>query len=227
MPDYPAASVIDYEHVCLSVEEPEELLPNFMPTSVMAELDQSTPRLVRKLAIFDRTFLSVQFGRRGATPQMHWLKLAFLDPRPVRVLDRRWWGVSGAFALLSSALLVLAWQADADQGASWAMAIASLGALLFSLGIALRRSFDRLQFHTRHGRVPALTLYRLRPDRQCARGFTARLEETIRRAAANSATPRAQQLREEMREHRRLFEAGVLGPEDFEAAKARILRAHD
>lgn len=227
MPDYPAASAIDYEHVCLSVDEPEEVLPNFMPTAVMAELDQSTPRLVRNLAIFDRTFLSVQVGRHGASPQKHWLKLAFLDPRPVRVLDRRWWRVCGAFALLSSALLALAWQADADQGASRAMAMASLGAFLFSLGIALRRSCDRLQFHTRHGRVPALTLYCLRPDRRCARGFAATLEETIRRAAANRATPRAQQLREEMREHRRLFEAGVLGPEDFEAAKARILRAHD
>jgi hypothetical protein len=227
MTNYPASSAIDYEHVCLSVEEPEEVRPNFMPGAVMVELDQSTPRLVRRLAIFDRTFLSVQTGRRGATPQKHWLNLVFLDPRPVRVLDRRWWGVCGAFALLSSALLALAWHADADQGAYWAMAVASVAALLFSIGIALRRSCDRLQFHTRHGRVPALTLYRLRPDRQCARRFAATLEETIRRSAANRATPRAQQLREEMREHRRLFEAGVLGTEDFEAAKARILRAHD
>jgi hypothetical protein len=225
MHTYPASSAIDYEHVCLAVDEPDEPLPNFMPTAVMAELDQSTPRLVRRLAIFDRSYLSVQFGQPTAAPRKHWLKLAFLDPRPVRVIDRRWWGLTGALALPSALLLALAWQSGARPVAPWAMAGASI-ATLFSLVFALHRSCDRLEFLTRHGRVPVLTLARRRPDRQSARRFTATLEETIRRSAADRALPRAQQLRDEMREHRRLFEAGVLGPEDFEAAKARILRAH-
>jgi hypothetical protein len=37
---------------------------------------------------------------------------------------------------------------------------------------------------------------------------------------------RSRVLRDEMKEHRRLLEAGVLQPQDFEAAKGRILRAH-
>jgi hypothetical protein len=47
-------------------------------------------------------------------------------------------------------------------------------------------------------------------------------------AAAKSARPQAKQqlLRDEMREHHRLRELGVLSEANYEASKARILKAH-
>jgi hypothetical protein len=52
------------------------------------------------------------------------------------------------------------------------------------------------------------------------------LECAIRRAVSEYPAPRTILLRDEMREHRRLFEEGVVSLRDFEEAKARILQAH-
>lgn len=224
---FPDPLAIDYEHVCLSTDEPEEPQPNFKPTAVAQVLEQTTPRRARRLTIFDRSFLGVQTGTPSAPQQQYWLRLAFLDPRPSRMVSRTWWVVSGALALLSAVLLMLAWHQGVNPQPGSVIAVAaSILATVLSVIIALRRSVDRLVFLTRYGRVPVLELDRRRPDRRSVQRFVAALEQTIRRSAAERPGPRTQRLRDEMREHRRLFEAGVLGQVDFEEAKARILRAH-
>lgn len=224
---YPELSAVDFEHVCLSSVEPEEPQPNFLPSAVILSLDQSSRREKRSLVIFDRTHLGVRTGKRSGLPRKYWLRMAFLDPRPVRRTSRAAWGVSCSLAVGLAVTLLLASYFSVWSSAGWAAAIvAMLAATVTSLGFAWHRSRERLVFHTRHGRVPVAELVRNRPDRRTAGQFLAALELTIQRATDGHRRPRAQLLREEMREHRRLFEEGVLSREVYEAAQARILRAH-
>jgi hypothetical protein len=56
--------------------------------------------------------------------------------------------------------------------------------------------------------------------------FLARLAAHTRLATAARRRSRAQHLRDEMREHFRLKEIGLLSMDEYEAAKARILGQH-
>jgi hypothetical protein len=59
-----------------------------------------------------------------------------------------------------------------------------------------------------------------------ARQFTRKLAAHIQLAIAARRSSEAEHLRDEMREHFRLREAGVLSQEQYEASKARILAQH-
>jgi hypothetical protein len=71
-----------------------------------------------------------------------------------------------------------------------------------------------------------LEISRSRPDRRRPRAFIERLKMAIRQAQLDGPPVQAHYLRDEMREHRRLLEQGVMQPEKFELAKILILRAH-
>jgi hypothetical protein len=224
---YPETSAVDFEHVCLSSVEADDPQPNFMPSAVIEALDQSSSREERSLVIFDRAYLGVRISKRSAPPQKYWLRMAFLDPSPVKRASRAWWSVACALALGSAFMLILSWHSGMWPSTFWTAGVfAMVVAAVSSLGFAWHRSRDRLVFYTRHGRVPVAELVRHRPDRRTSGRFLAALEQAIQRAADEHRGPRAQLLREEMREHRRLRDDGVLAPEEFEAAKARILQAH-
>lgn len=217
MHPYPAPLAIDYEHICLTSEEPDEPVPAMARGAISAELAQSRGRVGSRFAIFNRSYLGVRTASASARAQEYCLKLAFLDPVPARPAGSPWWSVAAALALLSSGLVLGGW-----VPASYA----ALAAALLSLGLAVHRSFDRLIFYTRHGRVPVLQLLHHRPDRRQVKAFVGALQSAIREAAAEHSGVRSRLLRDEMKEHRRLLEAGVLQPQDFEAAQGRILRAH-
>jgi hypothetical protein len=53
------------------------------------------------------------------------------------------------------------------------------------------------------------------------------LSRRVADARARAPQSRQQFLRDELREHRRLFEEGVLPEPVYEAGKQRILKAHD
>jgi hypothetical protein len=58
------------------------------------------------------------------------------------------------------------------------------------------------------------------------RRFSRTLAAHVRIASARRRRSRAEHLRDEMREHLRLKEAGVLSEKDYEMSKARILAKH-
>jgi hypothetical protein len=226
MQAYPEPSAIEYEHVCLYAVEPDEPLPSFMPSAVSAKLDQSTPRFERRLVIFDGSYLGVHSASRATPPHKYWLRMAFLDPRPVSPASPAWWRISCALAL-GGAVMLTAGMAGIEPARTWtAGGLALCAAGIASAVFAWRRARDRLVFYTRHGRAPVAQLLRNRPDRRSAGEFLAMLQRAIECAAAERDGPRAQFLRDEMREHRRLLDEGVLPREEYEAAQARILGAH-
>ena len=217
MHSYPAPLATDYEHVCLTSDEPEEVVPPVPRGATVAKLVQCGGRIEHRFAIIERGYLGVRSTSRTSGTREYWVNLAFLDPRPVRPAGSSWWSMAAALALLCGAFVL---------GGRVTAGYAAFAAALLTLGLAVHRSLDRLIFCTRHGHVPVVQLLRSRPDRRHVRTFVAALQHAIHEAAARRPGDNGRVLRDEMKEHRRLLEAGVIQPREFEAAKPRILRAH-
>jgi hypothetical protein len=233
MQPFPAASVFDceqeVEHICLSSEEPEGDPSSELTApddALDAELEQRNSRHRQRVQISRNGCLGVQTMTRSGA-RACWVKLDFLDPKPARPANRVLWALAACAALQAAALVIAVRHPAIATGFGWTAALAlSLALAFLALGAAAYRSCNRLVYHTRHGRVPVLVLHRFQPDRRQAAQFRAVLESAIRRALAERPGLRRHLLRDEMIEHRRLFEEGVLGSDEFELAKARILRAH-
>ena len=211
----------EYEHVYLVSDELEDV----EPTTFQAELEQPDRHQLKRVVIFNGTYVAVHVSGARANPSSYWLNLAFLDPKPVWHTDRIWMGVSAGAAMLSLAAGLA--NTFVHLSPAWALALTLLPAATFlSLGIALYRSFGTLVYCTRHGRAPVLRLTRSRPDRLCLKAFLDELQGAVRRALAERSGVRGDYLRDEMKEHRRLLEQGVLGAQQYEIAQALILRAY-
>lgn len=227
MHPFPDVSAEDFEHICLSSDEPEEFEPAPGAATVSAVLEQAAPGGCRRVLFLegDSLGMRIEGGRSDGCESR--VELAFLDPRPVRPVSQAWWAAALTVTLLSAAAVLASRLPVLASMAHWTVIIPlALACTAFCLGMALHRSFDRLVYRTRHGRIPVLQLCRRRPDSRRVAAFVDSLGHAIRRAAARRAGPRAHYLRDEMKEHRRLLEQGVCDARDFELAKARILRAH-
>src|SRR5262249_3055400 len=89
-----------------------------------------------------------------------------------------------------------------------------------------RRLIETVALFSLHGRAAVLeyhgglgTLRRVRP-------FMRKLAAHVQLAVAARRSTKAEHLRDELREHHRLKEDGVLSAETYDACKARILAQH-
>lgn len=215
-----------YEYVYLISDELEEVVP----TTVDASLEQSTADVLSRFTIFNGSYLGVR--RQGARrePGDYWINLAFLDPRPKRCADRFWSIATAIFTAATACALsaihsrFLSWAGSALTLTVVALSVATLA----SGTLAMRRYCSQLIFLTQHGRVPVLWLSMNKPDRNHVRGFIRAIHAAIARATTDRADlPRGHLLRDEMKEHRRLQNAGILDERQFQIARRLILEAHD
>lgn len=214
------------EHICLASDEVEEA-EEVVPTTMEAVLEQTCGKRRRRLVLFNGSILGVSTSGPRSKAGEYNLKLAYVDAAPVRHVARVYWTIFAATAVPGAALLAAQSMAGIALDPAWLVADALLlAAALWSLAVALHRYFDRLVFLTRHGRVRVLEISRSRPDRRLPRAFIDRLKKAIRQAQLKCPPVQGHYLRDEMREHRRLLEQGVMQAEKFELAKALILRAH-
>lgn len=223
----PATENAAHEHVYLVADDPD-MFEDVEPTSIDAELTQSGGGRRQNTAIFNGTYLEVRTRPKRGDEQWYWLNLAFVDPQPVRRPERLRLSASAACALPTAAVVLLLLLADLPTATVWTRVLPlALLALLAGLGLALFAYFDERVYCTRHGRARVLRLVGRGSDRRRLRAFVQRLESATGqgRGRYTDATP-GLYLRDEMREHRRLLEHGVLTPEQFERARAEILRAH-
>jgi len=88
------------------------------------------------------------------------------------------------------------------------------------------RMTETLALHSVHGRATLLEYTADFGTFRMAHQFTRKLTAHIQLAIAARRSSRVEHLRDEMREHFRLKEAGVLSQEEYEASKARILAQH-
>jgi hypothetical protein len=183
-----------------------------------------------ELALLEHHFLSVRSVRPEDLPKKYDVDLRFASPKPVRVREISWtWlVVTIGLILLATGTIVSGWSVSHEP---WTRPgfIAALVTMLVSVGtfvLFLRRTTESLQFKSMHGGATLISVTGGIGSARSGKIFFVELIKDI--SAAKSARPqeRPQFLRDEMREHHRLRELGVLSEQEYETSKARILAAH-
>jgi len=185
-------------------------------------------RRVLELDIIDYYYLSVRTRRRSAV-LAYVLDLRYIDPaiRQSRHVAWRWLSITLALAALTVACV---WQAGSL--APWwqhhALTVcASLVGLTVCVGlVCLYRTTETLSLYSAHGRARLLEFTSGLGTLRASRPFTRKLAAHLGAALAARRSSKAQHLRDEMREHFRLKEAGVLSNEEYQQSKVRILAEH-
>jgi len=182
------------------------------------------------LSIIDYYYLGIRVGQSGTAAREYVLDLRFVDPSFALTRHIPWRCIWTALALTAATGAGAMWYAAETASrprhlAAEVSATLFAGATLAYLAVATRL-VETVALHSLHGRVAVLeyrggagTLRRIRP-------FMRKLGAHVRLAAAARRSTRAAHLRDEMREHYRLKEAGVLAGETYDASKARILAEH-
>lgn len=183
-----------------------------------------------ELALLEDHFLSVRSVRPNALPKKYDIDLRFANPKPVRVREISWTWLVVTIGLiaLAGATIASLWTQSAEP---WQRSgfIAALVTLLVSFGTALlflRRTTESLQFRSVHGEATLVSVTGGIGSARSGKAFFVELIKDINAAKAARPQEKPQFLRDEMREHHRLREVGALSEEEYEASKARILRAH-
>ena len=181
-----------------------------------------------ELSLLDEHYLQVH-SRRGKDAKKYSIDLRFLNSQPVRVRHVAWlWlaisalllvGAGGAlwFASMSSAFLT-----SSGFIAACVAALAAAGAAV----LGIRQTTEALNFTSVHGGAPFVNVLGGIGSTKAGRTFFVTLIKEIASAKEARQQAKHELLRDEMREHHRLRELGVLSEADYEASKARILKAH-
>ncbi|HEY5809553.1 MAG TPA: hypothetical protein VIT67_16380 [Povalibacter sp.] len=183
-----------------------------------------------EISILDDHYLSVRHQLSGQEPSKYVLDLRFANPRPVIVRRVAWVCLGLSLALLFGSAAAFWWTAS-GAAPLWTQPgfFAGIGGLIASATGAfffLRRTTESLRFTSVHGEATLVNITGGIGSAKAGRKFFVDVIKNI--SAAKLARPQAKQLflRDEMREHHRLRELNVLSQEEYEASKARILRAH-
>jgi len=182
-----------------------------------------------EVSILEDHFVAVRCVRPDAEARKYEVDLRFANPKPVRVRSISWF-----WLMLAASLILLAagglWSTWADAG-RWSSAIflSALVTLLASAGATimfLRRTVESLEFMSMHGGATLVSVAGGIGSARSGKRFFIELIKSINAAKAARPQERPQFLRDEMREHHRLRELGVLTDQQYEQSKARILASH-
>lgn len=219
------------EHILLESDERE--VPELSAArKVHAHLHLRTGLRRRRmeLTLIDYYFLCVRTWRARGPVTEHVLDLRFVDPA-VRLSRHVPWRFVGAAVIATLAFAGIAWWILSATQPWLENDLLPAAAVLFGLAaaawtVSAYRTTRTLTLRSVHGQAKLFEitahLGRLRALRQFSQLLVAHLRVAISARRAS----RAEYLRDEMREHYRLKEAGVLSEEEYESGKARILARH-
>jgi hypothetical protein len=182
-----------------------------------------------ELTIIDYFYLAVRTGRAGSSRE-YVLDLRFID-RSLG-LTKHFPGRCIAVTLaLAAATALCAWWIGSSTVPWWQHKGLPMCGALFALTVCAClvcawRMTETLSLHSVHGRAALLEYTGGLGTLRMAHPFTRKLAAHIQLAIAARRSSEVEHLRDEMREHLRLKEAGVLSHEQYEASKARILAQH-
>jgi hypothetical protein len=180
-----------------------------------------------ELTLIDYFFLSVRTAR--ARKARYVVDLRHADPavRLARQVPRSWIAVAAAFLLLA----VLGVRGIAESSTPWwqhellSATVAFFAVAAAAVYAAVHRIAETVTLSSTYGRAKLLSHAGGPGTLRAFRMFLPRLEAHLRIAGARRRAG-AEHLRDEMREHFRLKEAGALTEAEYEAAKRRILATH-
>ncbi|HVQ15583.1 MAG TPA: hypothetical protein VMS40_18405 [Vicinamibacterales bacterium] len=184
-------------------------------------------RRVLSLEIIDYFYLAVRVQRDQSVMAEYVLDLRFVDPsvRMSRHIATRWLVATLVLAALAVAI-GLRVQGSAAPG-NWLVACLIASTLAVGAGfVCAYRTTETLAVCSIHGRARLLEYTGMLGLGRALRPFLIKLSAHVRIAIAARRRSKAVHLRDEMREHARLHETGVLSKPEYEAGKGRILAAH-
>jgi hypothetical protein len=182
-----------------------------------------------EVSILEDDFVAVRCVRPDSQPCTYELDLRFADPKPVLVRSISWFwlALAACMALLAAGGIWSTWR----SGDHWLNPL-FLTALLTMLGAVgasvmfLRRTVESLEFVSMHGGATLVSVAGGIGSARSGKRFFIELIKSINAAKAARPQQRPQFLRDEMREHHRLRELGVVSEEQYERGKRRILGSH-
>lgn len=181
------------------------------------------------VAIHDDHFVAVRTVRPDAEARKYEVDLRFANPKPllVRSVSWFWLGLTACLVLLAAGGIWSTW----SDAARWSSPIflTAAATLLIAAGttiLFLRRTVESLEFVSMHGGATLVSVVGGIGSARAHKRFFIDLIKSINAAKAERPQERPQFLRDEMREHHRLRELGVISEEQYEQSKARILASH-
>lgn len=186
-------------------------------------------RCVLQLRVIDYYYLAVR-SRSPSAELEYVLDLRFVAglPQLSRHVASRW--ITGALGLLVVTLGMGAWIGSSAmpwwRHEALGACAAVTGCWALTTLIAAYRTTETVRLLSTHGQARLLEFTGGLGTQRAVRRFMPKLAAHLRLAASARRATRAEQLRDEMREHQRLRKLGVLGTADYEASKARILAQH-
>lgn len=182
-----------------------------------------------EVTIHEDHFAAVRIVRPDRAPHQYEVDLRFANPKPVRVRSISWFwlALAASLALLALGGIGSTWS-DASRWSS-PIFLTALVTLLAAGGAAilfLRRTVESLEFVSSHGGATLLSVVGGIGSARSGKRFFIELIKSINAAKLERRQERPQLLRDEMREHHRLRELGVLSEQQYEQSKARILASH-
>jgi hypothetical protein len=187
-------------------------------------------RRVLTLQIVDYFYLAVRVQRGRSAQSLvaeYVLDLRFVDPsvRVSRHIATRW--LVATLALAALAVAIGARVPGSAAPGNWLVACLVASTLAVGAGfVCAYRTTETLAVFSLHGRARLLEYTGTLGLGRALRSFLVKLSAHLRIAGAARRRSKAQHLRDEMREHARLHETGVLSKPEYEAGKVRILAAH-
>jgi hypothetical protein len=220
------------EHISLESEPAESrTVPNPSRPLLQYALSKGGRGVTTCVSILPDHFVSVATQRSGSSSDLHTIDLRFVEPRPfaIRKVPWRFMYVTIAITLLTAVTTAICIQwPNVGQKIGGELTAVALGA--FSIAgylLCYLLTTESLLFLSSHGRARVITiagrLGTIRRAQACAADLVAR----IKIAQKQFKQTRQAYLRDEMREHARLYEQRTFPEEQYNEAKRRILRAHE
>jgi hypothetical protein len=183
-----------------------------------------------ELTITEDHHLSVHSVRPNQPVLRYEVDLRFASPKPVRVrhVSWFWFALALMLGLLGGGAL---WLLPLRAQAPWLdpiflTAVFTLVAATGAGCLFVRRTTEALEFTSMHGGATLVSVLGGIGSARSGKRFFIELIKNINAAKIARPQQRAQLLRDEMREHHRLRELGVLSEEQYQRSKSRILAAH-
>lgn len=214
------------EHILL---EGDELEPEFDATRSRTpqqhfHIVNRSHALQTEMILFEGGWLSVRQHKRSKPGEAQMINLRYLDPVPnvSKHLASRALGLSAALSFAGIISTVLAFFSVLIVVTIPAAILLFTGAAVAFAACAYRTRKD-VVFFTRHGRAPVIELMATLGCFRALRKIVPQLIDEIEKASA-SRTDIQKNLRNEMREHYRLRECGIISESVCTASTQGILR---
>ncbi len=183
-----------------------------------------------QLEIIDYYYLSVRSWRSHIPSAAYVLDLRFVDATPRLTRHVAWRSMAAALFSIAAAVAIAVWLGPfgaSSKPHDWLLpCLIATGSGVLAALVCAYRTKETVTVYSTNGGAKLMEFTGGPGTEARMRLFMTKLAAHTRLAAAARRRSRTEHLRDEMREHFRLKEVGLLSLEEYDAAKTRILGQH-